>query len=91
MFGGYQVNKFLGRGGFGEVLKGEHVLTKQSVALKFMQVSLPCPRLPRVLSVARGAETRHEQFRSGARRHRDPLPDGMIIMMWEHAWWAAPR
>eukprot|EP01041_Mallomonas_annulata_P005975 gene5975-12052_t len=34
--GGYKVGKFLGRGGFGEVRVGEHHLTGEKVALKFI-------------------------------------------------------
>ena len=34
--GGYYVDKLLGRGGFGEVRLGEHMVTKDTTALKFM-------------------------------------------------------
>ena len=37
--GGYKVGKFLGRGGFGEVRVGEHQLTGERVALKFLRKS----------------------------------------------------
>lgn len=37
--GGYAVSKFLGRGGFGEVRLGEHQLTGERVALKFLRKS----------------------------------------------------
>jgi serine/threonine protein kinase len=33
---GYKIGKFLGRGGFGEVRIGEHHLTSEKVALKFI-------------------------------------------------------
>lgn len=33
---GYKIGKLLGRGGFGEVRMGEHQLTKEKVALKFL-------------------------------------------------------
>lgn len=35
--GGYKVGKFLGRGGFGEVRVGDHQLTGEKVALKFLR------------------------------------------------------
>lgn len=35
--GGYKIGKFLGRGGFGEVRVGEHQLTAEKVALKFLR------------------------------------------------------
>jgi hypothetical protein len=35
--GGYKVGKLLGRGGFGEVRVGEHQLTGERVALKFLR------------------------------------------------------
>jgi serine/threonine protein kinase len=34
---GYKIGKLLGRGGFGEVRMGEHQLTKETVALKFLR------------------------------------------------------
>lgn len=34
---GYKIGKLLGRGGFGEVRMGEHQLTKEKVALKFLR------------------------------------------------------
>ncbi|CAM9168878.1 unnamed protein product, partial [Phaeothamnion confervicola] len=37
--GGYRVKDFLGRGGFGEVRVGEHQLTGERVALKFLRKS----------------------------------------------------
>ena len=37
--GGYAVGKFLGRGGFGEVRVGEHQVTGERVALKFLRKS----------------------------------------------------
>ena len=37
VIGGYKVGKFLGRGGFGEVRVGEHQLTGEKVALKFLR------------------------------------------------------
>ena len=37
--GGFIVGKFLGRGGFGEVRQGEHQLTGEKVALKFLRKS----------------------------------------------------
>ena len=36
LVGGYQVDKFLGKGGFGEVRLGIHQLTGDKVALKFI-------------------------------------------------------
>lgn len=36
---GYTVSSFLGRGGFGEVRLGEHQLTNEKVALKFLRKS----------------------------------------------------
>ena len=33
---GFEVKKLLGKGGFGEVRLGEHIVTKEKVALKFM-------------------------------------------------------
>lgn len=35
----YKVNEFLGKGGFGEVRVGEHQLTGERVALKFLRKS----------------------------------------------------
>jgi hypothetical protein len=35
--GGYKVGELLGRGGFGEVRQGEHQLTNEKVALKFLR------------------------------------------------------
>ncbi|CAM9147937.1 unnamed protein product, partial [Hapterophycus canaliculatus] len=37
--GAYKVNEFLGKGGFGEVRVGEHQLTGERVALKFLRKS----------------------------------------------------
>lgn len=37
--GGYKVGELLGRGGFGEVRIGEHHLTQERVALKFLKKS----------------------------------------------------
>jgi serine/threonine protein kinase len=37
--GGYKVGELLGRGGFGEVRIGEHQLTGERVALKFLRKS----------------------------------------------------
>jgi len=37
MIGGFLVGKFLGRGGFGEVRLGEHQVTGEKVALKFLR------------------------------------------------------
>ena len=37
MIGGFFVGKFLGRGGFGEVRYGEHQVTGEKVALKFLR------------------------------------------------------
>lgn len=37
IIGGYKIGKFLGRGGFGEVRVGEHQLTGETVALKFLR------------------------------------------------------
>ncbi len=37
--GGYKVGELLGRGGFGEVRVGEHHLTGEKVALKFLRKS----------------------------------------------------
>jgi serine/threonine protein kinase len=37
--GGYKVGELLGRGGFGEVRVGEHHLTGERVALKFLRKS----------------------------------------------------
>ena len=39
MVGGYKVGDLLGRGGFGEVRVGEHHLTGERVALKFLRKS----------------------------------------------------
>lgn len=39
VIGGYKIGKFLGRGGFGEVRVGEHQLTGEKVALKFLRKS----------------------------------------------------
>ncbi len=37
--GGYKVGELLGKGGFGEVRVGEHQLTQEKVALKFLRKS----------------------------------------------------
>lgn len=37
--GGYKIGAVLGRGGFGEVRIGEHLLTGEKVALKFLKKS----------------------------------------------------
>lgn len=39
IIGGYKVLNFLGKGGFGEVRLGEHQLTGERVALKFLRMS----------------------------------------------------
>lgn len=39
VIGGYKVGELLGRGGFGEVRIGEHQLTAERVALKFLRKS----------------------------------------------------
>ena len=39
MLGGYKIGELLGRGGFGEVRIGDHQLTGEKVALKFLKKS----------------------------------------------------
>ena len=36
--GGYRIVKVLGKGTFGEVWLGDHIITKEKVALKFLSV-----------------------------------------------------
>ena len=36
--GGYRIVKVLGKGAFGEVWLGDHIITKEKVALKFLSV-----------------------------------------------------
>jgi serine/threonine protein kinase len=37
LIGSYRVRKLLGRGGFGEVRVGQHIITSETVALKFIR------------------------------------------------------